>query len=310
MKAPWKNAALAAACLAVGALPIPAHAAGKPTPSKSNVAYGSHPNQVLDLYLPEGKGPFPVALFIHGGGWTSGDKVKKLHPAERDRLLKAGVAVVSTNYRFIADAKKEKIFPPVLAPLEDAKRALQFTRYHAGEWNLDPKRVVLFGSSAGAFSSLWLGLSPEMAQPDSPDPVARMSTRVRAIGAFIPQTSIDPREMREWVGPGLTYGNHAFGVKSFAEFLKRRDEFAQWYPKLSPSALVSKDDPPIYMAYPKGLDVANPDRSYYTHSPRFGLGFQKVAQGRGAVCYLQFPGHPAEGIKPDEIGFLIREVKK
>jgi acetyl esterase/lipase len=278
-------------------------------PTKSNVAYGTDPNQMLDLYLPQGTGPFPIVLFIHGGGWMNGDKVAKLIPANLQRLLSAGCAVVSINYRFIADAEKQGVFPPVLAPLNDAKRALQFVRYHAAEWNLDPKRVVVFGASAGAFSSLWLGLSPDMAEPGSADPVARMSSRVLAIGGFIAQTSIDPKQMREWVGPKMTYGGHAFGVPNFEDFLRRRDEFAAWYPKLSPASLVSADDPPVFLSYGQSLDNPNGPGGY-THSPRFGLGFQEVARQRGAVCYLQFPGHPAEGIEGDVIDFLIREVKK
>lgn len=279
-------------------------------PTRADVAYGTSPRQTLDLYLPEGEGPFPVALFIHGGGWMNGDKREKLDEGHLRRLLDAKVAVASINYRFIADGRGDGVFPPVLAPLQDAKRAVQFLRFHASDWKLNSERVVVFGGSAGGFSSLWLALSPEMAEPDSNDPIAKESSRVSGVAGLSAQTSIDPVQMREWVGEGLTYGGHAFGIPNFNEFLKRRDEFVEWYPIISPVSLLEAGDPPVFLSYGAGLDVPNPDKNYYTHSPAFGVGFQKAALGKGVVCHLKFPGHPAEGTHGDAIDFLIAEASR
>lgn len=285
-------------------------AADRPAPSKSDESYGEHPSQKLDVYLPEGTGPFPVALFIHGGGWGSGDKVEKLKPEMLQKLLSNGCAVVSINYQFIVDAKQAGIFPPVLVPLNDSKRAVQYVRAHAAEWRLDGSRVALFGGSAGGYTSLWIGLSPEMGDPNSSDPVARQSTRVRAVAAFSPQTSIDPAQMREWVGPELTYGGHAFGVSNFTEFLQRRAEFESYFPKLSPASLVDAQSPPLFLEYGQGLTPAKADANYFTHSPRFGIGFAELARSRGATCYLKYPGHAPEGNDPDALSFLVSELKK
>jgi acetyl esterase/lipase len=285
---------------------------GQPVPEFKDISYGVHERQTLDIYLPEGGGPRPVVLFIHGGGWTGGDKVKTLQTAPNDvlkRVKAAGCALVSINYRFIADAKEASVFPPVTMPLQDAKTALQFLRLNAAKWELDPNRVVVFGGSAGAFSSLWLALSPEMAEPDSPDPLKRMSTRVLAVAALAAQTSIDPEQMRAWAGPKLTYGGHAFGVGSFDAFLKRRDEFAQYYPSISPASLVSSDDPPIWLFYGNKLDDASDKKSYHTHSPRFGIEFQKLARKAGASCVLVYPESGLPSPAGDYVDFLISHAK-
>jgi hypothetical protein len=79
--------------------------------------------------------------------------------------------------------------------------------------------------------------------------------------------------------------------------------------KWSPDALVGKDSPPIYFEYVLGLtkpaDVK--EIPYLVHSPRWGIRFQKMAQERGAVCYLKFPGHPSEKF-PDMWEFMVREL--
>jgi acetyl esterase/lipase len=67
---------------------------------------------------------------------------------------------------------------PFPAPQRDAARAIQFLRSKATVWNIDPARVVAFGGSAGAGISLWLALHADLAETNSPDPVARQSTRL------------------------------------------------------------------------------------------------------------------------------------
>ncbi len=198
----------------------------------------------------------------------------------------------------------------MLAPLQDARRALQYVRLHAVEWNLDPDRIVIYGGSAGAFSALWVALSPEMSEPDADDPLAAVSTRVLAVGGSNAQTSLDPRVMREWVGPQLKYGGHAFDMPTFRDFLKRREEFAEWYPKLSPASLVNASSPPIYLQYTRGLEVPEDDPEYYPHSPQFGIHFAEVARERGAVCHLSYQGHPAETYPGDMLDFLIATLKE
>src|SRR5215471_11073266 len=138
-----------------------------------NVAYGTHPRQVLDFYPAPSDKPAPVVFYIHGGGWQGGDKRTNPKP-----FLDKGISVVAINYRYVKNAVEDKVEPPVKAPLEDAARALQFVRSKATEWNIDKKRIGATGGSAGACSSLWLAFHDDMADPNSKDPIARESTRL------------------------------------------------------------------------------------------------------------------------------------
>ena len=296
---------LIAACL-VGTL-----SQAQPAPARitKDVSYGEHPRQLLDIYLPATEGVFPVVMFIHGGGWSFGDKTSRVNKDILQRVLDSGCAFVSVEYRFLADGKTAGLFPPVLAPLQDVKSALQFLRLRSKELNIDPERIVAYGNSAGGFSSLWLALSPDMANPKSDNPQERMSTRLRAVAGVNAQTSIDPAQMREWTGPKMKYGCRAFGITSFDVFLKRRDEFAKFYPTLSPAALLSPDDPPVYLHYEFELNDESDNNGYHTHSPRFGIGFNALAKKLGAACILSFPNHEGGEPKEDYVDFLIRHAK-
>src|SRR5262245_65189707 len=94
-------------------------------PTLANVAYGTHVRQVLDFYKADSASPTPLVIYIHGGGWTSGDKGKV---GELEKFLAAGISVVSINYRYLWQAQHAGVMPPVEWPLADAARALQFVR--------------------------------------------------------------------------------------------------------------------------------------------------------------------------------------
>jgi acetyl esterase/lipase len=121
-----------------------------------DLEYGRFGNESLrlDLYLPEGQGPFPLIVWIHGGGWASGDK--DLSPnSPQIRQTNRGYAVASINYRLSHQAK----FP---AQIEDCKAAVRWLRAHAGQYKLDPARIAAWGASAGGHLAALLGTSGDM----------------------------------------------------------------------------------------------------------------------------------------------------
>ena len=263
-------------------------------PTLGDLAYGEHPRQVLDFYRAQSGSPAPLLFFIHGGGWMAGDKSKV---ANLDKFLDAGVSVVSINYRYVSQAYDLGIKPPVQAPLQDAARALQFVRSKAEEWNIDPKRIGASGGSAGACSCLWLAFHDDLANPKSGDPIARQSTRLTCAAVTGAQTTLDPIQMKEWT-PNSCYGSHAFGifqdsekkyVQDFAAFLQKRDELSAWITEYSPYALVTADDPPVYLLYrsPPALGEAQKDP---THSSNFGVKLQERMSSVGVPCELVYPG--------------------
>lgn len=156
-----------------------------------NIAYGDDPLQAFDIFIPESDEPTPLIIWIHGGGFTAGDKADFYTGSMASHIqetLDASIAYASLNYRLLQDVDDEG----VIKPLNDTKRALQFIRYYADSLNIDKEQIALYGASAGAGASLWLGLSDEMADDGSTvDKIDDESTRVRAVGAIETQGSYD-----------------------------------------------------------------------------------------------------------------------
>ncbi|HTU22224.1 MAG TPA: alpha/beta hydrolase [Gemmataceae bacterium] len=253
-----------------------------------NVPYGQHERQVLDFYQARSDKPTPVVFYFHGGGWRGGDK-KSINPKP---FLDKGISVVAINYRYVQQGVQEKVEPPVKAPLGDAARALQFVRSKATEWNLDKKRIGATGGSAGGCSSLWLAFHNDMADPKSKDPIARESTRLYCAAVNGAQTSLDPKELREWM-PNYRYGAHAFGLKDFQSLYDNREKVLKWIKEYSPIEHVSKDDPPIGLFYggdPKSKVGDSPKDP--THSPILGIKLAEKLKATGVDVILVYPGHP------------------
>ncbi|MEW6302509.1 MAG: alpha/beta hydrolase [Verrucomicrobiota bacterium] len=293
----------------------PAKAAPKapplPTPTEANVRYGTHERQVLDFWKARSDQPTPVLFNIHGGGWMGGDKTRV---SQIEHYLAAGISVVSINYRYVSQAQAAGVKPPVQAPLHDAARALQFVRSKAKEWNLDKARIGATGGSAGACSSLWLAFHNDLADPKSSDPIARESTRLWCAAVNGAQTTLDPQQMKEWT-PNSKYGGHAFGfsgdkaknLSQFDEFLARRDTILPWIAEYSPYALVTADDPPIYLYY-SAPPALGQDQKDPTHTSNFGVKLQEKCQSAKVPCELVYPGAP--GVKHPSIHeYLIAKLK-
>jgi hypothetical protein len=255
-------------------------------PTYSDIRYGVHERNVMDVWLAQSDAPTPCVMYIHGGGWVQGDKRAALGGFQH--FLNAGLSVASINYRYLKQTivdsgssrgtgpvlpRGDYPEPPVREPLEDAARALQFIRHNAAKWNIDPVRVAVSGSSAGACSALWLNFHDDLADPDADDPVKRQSTKPYCTATDGAQTSLDPKQVQEWIS-NTAYGMGAFGfiwdksdpTVEFRSGLRYRDEVLPWIKEYSPYELVTKDDPPAYLYYhagspQKGKEVQDPNHS-------------------------------------------------
>ena len=299
---PAVASAEAPAAPAVGRQPAnrqPARRPERPEPTVADFAYGTESErQRFDFWQAESDRPTPVVLLIHGGGWVNGDKSSYGTAAIRP-FLDAGISVAAVNYRFIPQAMEQKVEPPVKAPLHDAARALQTIRSKAAEWNVDPARVGSTGGSAGACTSLWLALHDDLADPSSGDPVARQSTRLTCAAVSGAQTSLDPRELREWI-PNAVYGGHAFGFaekgrtrpQEFDLLIENREKVLPWIAEYSPIELVSADDPPVYLDYPNQKSPPTPGQKEPdpTHSAVYGLKLAERMKAAGLEAVLAYPG--------------------
>ena len=176
--APTEPTATAAAPEGVPPGPPPGGAGAPPkviTPTLTNIAYATASGtQMLDLYLPEGNGPFPVVVNIHPGGFFTGDK-EMLPGTPGKAMLEAGYAIASINYRLSSEAT----FP---AAVQDAKAAVRFLRANAAEYKLNPDKIAAFGQSAGGNLASMLGTSGDVAEFDDPSlGNAGVSSRVQAV---------------------------------------------------------------------------------------------------------------------------------
>ncbi|MBK8090498.1 MAG: alpha/beta hydrolase [Verrucomicrobiaceae bacterium] len=274
-----------------------------PPKTVADFKYGPHERNVLDFWQAKSDKPTPVLFFIHGGGWMGGDKAG----IAVEPFLKEGISVVSINYRYISQA--QEVVPPVKAPLHDAALALQTVRSKAGEWNIDKVRIGASGGSAGACSSLWLAFHPDMADPKSSDPIARESTRLYCAAVMGPQTTLDPQQMKEWT-PNSKYGGHAFLVgkerPTFDAFLAAREKILPWIAEYSPYALVTSDDPAIYMSF-NGKPNLGKEEKDPTHTANFGVKLQEHCKANGVACEIYYPG--VEGVAATSVEYLIKKLK-
>ncbi|MET7425960.1 alpha/beta hydrolase [Dactylosporangium sp. NPDC005555] len=96
----------------------------------------------LDLHVPPGDGPFPVVLWIHGGGWMTGSRVWTVDQRFHERMVARGYAVADVDYRLAMEAT----WP---AQQADVDAAVRWLRHHATALRLDPDRFAVLGESAG-----------------------------------------------------------------------------------------------------------------------------------------------------------------
>jgi acetyl esterase len=133
-------------------------AAARPAQAESykNVQF-SHPEGVslrLDASVPEGAGPFPAAIIVHGGGWVRGDRRIDVAPLFQP-LSDAGIAWFSIDYRLATDPLHFG------AAIDDVVAAIRFVKEHAEEYHIDPDRIALIGESAGGQLAAMAALNGE-----------------------------------------------------------------------------------------------------------------------------------------------------
>jgi len=133
----------------------------RPRPG-ATISYGEDPLQVVDIWVPEGRGPHPVVLMVHGGCWQTGIADRTIMNWIAENLRGRGLAVWNIDYRGVDRAGGG--YP---GTFQDAAAAADALRAHAREYDLDLSRIVATGHSAGGHLALWLAARPRLPQ-DSP----------------------------------------------------------------------------------------------------------------------------------------------
>ena len=128
----------------------------KPTPTHS-IQWGEGATDIADLWLPDGAGPHPVVLMVHGGCWQKAIADRTIMNWAADDLRKRGMAVWNIEYRGVDEAGGG--YPGTFT---DVARAADALRAQAAPYNLDLTHVVAFGHSAGGHLALWLAARPRL----------------------------------------------------------------------------------------------------------------------------------------------------
>lgn len=145
----------------------------------------------LDAWIPEGRGPFPACILVHGGGFVKGDKRRNFLPLF-DPLSEAGFAWFTISYRLAPQHR----YP---ACVEDVETAIRWVKSRASETGVDPERIALIGESAGGHL---VSLAGARAAPDA---------RVAAVVAFYAPHDLELQAARGarvpvWAGALFGFG--------------------------------------------------------------------------------------------------------
>ena len=180
----------------------------------------------LDVYQPSNDDtPNPLILITHGGAWKAGDKA--LGRSYGIDFAALGYTVASINYRLSSQAH----FP---AAIEDIRDSIAYLREHATKFNIDPKRLVIFGSSAGGHLAAFTGLAA-----NTPGASYLSGVDAKTIKAII--SIYGPHDLASSIHRNQDDVREFMG-KSYADA-------PESYREASPINHVDKDDPPVLLIH-------------------------------------------------------------
>ena len=191
----------------------------------------------LDLYLPEkSPGPLPLIVWIHGGAWSAGSKNGTPALPQTAR----GYAVASIDYRL----SQEAIFP---AQIHDCKAAIRWLRAHAKEYNINPDRIGVWGSSAGGHLVALLGTSGDVKELEGTEGNLDQSSRAQAVCDWFGPT--DFLQMAAHSLPDSKIEHDAANSPESRLVGGALQENKEKVARANPITYVSKDDPPFLIMH-------------------------------------------------------------
>ena len=253
-------------------------------PTHAEVSYGPHARNVLDFWKAEGDGPRPLLVYIHGGGWTGGDK--KQDTARYQPFLDKGISCAAINYRLSGEA-------PLPAPVHDAARAIQFLRTKAAEWNIDTEahrphrrqcRSLHVDVAAAARRS---GRSEvDRSGVESVDP-GLCRGRLGRTDFDRPQSH---RRLARTKRSPAPHDQHGGRRSDHGSALKNYDKHRALYVEFSPYNHVDGNDPPLLMTYGGDMTLPSKNAGHGIHHPVYGVKLKEKSDAAGHECHLLIPG--------------------
>lgn len=272
-------------------------------PTKKDVSYGPYDRNILDFWQAKVSSPAPVIVYIHGGGFSSGDKLKASKTKIIEKSLRKGYHFASINYRYAyktVEDVNDKQKTGQAGSFRDGARAIQFLKYKANEWKIDKERIIIVGSSAGGGICGYIAMWDDLADPGSSDPVLRESSRVFAWGHIYSQSTYDLTKWPKILNLSESFlkkmgGSHKkagmplhikLGLNSESDL---NTEKGKMYKKMVDLvSYASSDDPPIFI-YNKGKDGDPKSHGHMVHHPRFSMHLAEVAKENDIEVKLVLP---------------------
>jgi acetyl esterase/lipase len=234
---------------------------------KENVHYhqDNHERHNGELIIPEGNGPFPAVIVVHGGGWSSRDFGDTRSIAKS--LASHGFVSYNINYRYSPEHRHP-------APVDDLETAIKFLKAHAQEFKVDTSRIGLWGYSAGGHMVSYYALT----RARDPD------LKVKAVVAG-------------GVPFDFTWYTRSPYIRGYIG--EYRDKAFDKYIEASPSYQITKDSPPFFIYHAEkdtlvehsqatafearlkmqGIEVERCDVSWWGHMTVFLFSSKPLEQG-------------------------------
>lgn len=269
-----------------------------------DIPYGKDQRHKLDAYIcKDAPKPTPGLIFLHGGGYVGGDKSHFEDNHLMKECLQEGISVFTANYRFIDS-------DPFPAPMHDGTRVIQFVKSQARQWNIDPNKIVTSGTSAGGHIALWNALRGDLANPESDDPIERISSDVKAFVGFETQISKDERFYTDIYSGPHTQPNIAlfYGLDSDEQLMET--ENLKLAEKASAINYFSPTVPPVFMQYDglfEGMKIPEDATvNEVIHHPIHGYILQEKYEEYNIPFIFRHAGNP---VKPKEaIAFIKKHI--
>lgn len=241
---------------------------------EQNIPYDSYPQTVLDVYKPAGNGSSKRCgvLAIHGGGWVNGSKERVVGSLVIPWLAK-GCVVANVEYRLAAVA-------PAPAAVEDVLKAAEWFRKNASRWNVDSKRIVAVGTSAGGHLALMVGLTPKRARFG---PTGNVAAVINFYGITDVEDQLGGDNMRKYA---VTWVKEGEG----------RMELAR---RVSPISYIREDVPPVLTIHGQ-VDETVP----YDH----GVRLTKELRDAGADAEMISVPNGGHGFPPEQMAELYKSI--
>lgn len=248
---------------------------------------------VLDLHVPTGVERPPVVMWVHGGGWATGDRrhVPLQWGQERmfERMLAAGLAVATPDYRLTAEAE-------LPAAVHDLVAAVRYLRRYAEELGVDGDRLGLWGDSAGAHLAAVAGLAGSREVPDpwvlGDAGVGGGRTDVGAIVWWYGASDLTVLpDLAAWMWPTVT-----------------SDERAELARRLSPVTYLEADSPPLLVMHGDADGIAPVEEARRLHAAAQATGCRSelvIVPGTDHV----FLGSPIEPHWQRAIDFMSQHLR-